>query len=77
MYRAPDVTLTIPETTPHGPRTVCIMFDEANDLLEFQEIMLDEDESAACNFLKEKIASHLPEKSVSPCNSANNIPFIR
>lgn len=50
---------------------------EEEDLLELQEVLLDEDEKAALDFLKNRIASKLPSKGSDHCDSTRINPFLQ
>ncbi len=50
---------------------------EEKDLLELQEILLDEDKEAALSFLKNCIASKLPEKGNGHCDSTRTNPYLQ
>ena len=49
---------------------------EEQDLLELQEILLDEDEKGALDFLKSRIAARLPVKENALCDSNRNNPYL-
>jgi hypothetical protein len=46
------------------------------DMLDLQEILLDEDEKAALEFLKTRIAAKLPTKGSGHCDSSRNNPYL-
>jgi hypothetical protein len=46
------------------------------DLMELQEILLDEDEKGALEFVKSCIAAKLPSKGSDHCDSSRNNPFL-
>lgn len=49
---------------------------EEEDLLDLQEVLLDEDEKAALEFLKARIAAKLPSKGSGHCDSSRNNPYL-
>ena len=49
---------------------------EEKDLLDLQEVLLDEDEKAALAFLKERIASKIPDKGTRACDSTRCNPYL-
>lgn len=56
------------------PKLVITLEDE--DMMELQEILLDEDEKAALDFLKTSIASKIPSRGSDHCDSTRNNPFL-
>ena len=48
----------------------------AEELLELQGILLDEDETAALKFLQDCVGPKLPAKGTAPCDSTRRNPFL-
>ena len=46
------------------------------DLVELQAVLLDEDEGAALEFLKARIAPRIPAKGTAPCDSSRRNPYL-
>ena len=49
---------------------------EEEELLSLQEILIDDDESAALEFLKACIAPKIPAKGTAPCDSSRRNPYL-
>ena len=49
---------------------------EEEDILELQEVLLDEDQTAALEFLKTKVAPKIPAKGTSSCDSSHCNPYL-
>ena len=49
---------------------------EEGDLLELQAVLLDEDEGAALEFLKSRIAPRIPAKGTALCDSSRRNPYL-
>ena len=49
---------------------------EETDLMELQEILLDDDAKAALDFVKTTIASKIPDKGDSHCDSSQHNPYL-
>ena len=49
---------------------------EDRDILELQEILLDEDETAALEFLKTRIAANVPSRGTHNCDSSRCNPYL-
>ena len=41
-----------------------------DDLVELQAILMDDDERAALEFLKTRLAARIPKKGTAPCDSS-------
>ncbi|MFC1497218.1 hypothetical protein ACFLS1_01930 [Verrucomicrobiota bacterium] len=52
-----------------------ITFEE-EDLLNLQEVLLDEDEKAALDFIKTRIAPKIPGKGAGHCDSSRRNPYL-
>jgi hypothetical protein len=52
-----------------------VTFDD-EDLMDLQEVLLDDDEKGALDFIKNRIASQIPEKGSSHCDSTRGNPFL-
>jgi hypothetical protein len=49
---------------------------DADALLELHEVLLDEDQAGALDFLKKHIAPRIPRKGTAPCDSSRLNPFL-
>jgi hypothetical protein len=49
---------------------------EDEDLLALQQVMVDDDERAALEFLREHILPRLPRRSDRPCDSNRLNPYL-
>ena len=49
---------------------------EEEDLLDLQEVLLDDDEKAALDFIKTRIASKIPGKGTGHCDSSRCNPYL-
>ena len=49
---------------------------DGDDLLELQAVLIDEDASAALEFLQTRIAPRLPNKGTAPCDSTRLNPYL-
>jgi hypothetical protein len=49
---------------------------QEDDLLDLQEILLDDDETAALDFLKTRIAPRIPAKGTGNCDSSRCNPYL-
>lgn len=49
---------------------------EDEDLLELQEVLLDDDEKAALDFVKTRIAPKIPGKGTGHCDSSRCNPYL-
>ena len=49
---------------------------DAHALLELQEVLLDEDQAGALDFLKKHVAPRIPRKGTAPCDSSRLNPFL-
>lgn len=49
---------------------------EESDLLDLQEILIDDDEAAALEFLKARVAPNIPSKGVRNCDSSRCNPYL-
>jgi hypothetical protein len=49
---------------------------EEDDLIDLQEVLLDEDEKAALDFLKTRIAPKIPTKGTHNCDSSRCNPYL-
>ena len=49
---------------------------EEEDLLALQEVLLDDDEKGALDFVKRCIAPRIPAKGTAPCDSSRRNPFL-
>ena len=47
-----------------------------DELLELQQIVLDEDESAALGVLKRWLDAKVPQKGSAPCDSSRLNPYL-
>ena len=47
-----------------------------SDLMHLQEILLDQDETGALEFLNARIASQLPTKGTAACDSSRCNPYL-
>jgi len=54
---------------------IVIALEDA-DLLDLQQILLDEDESAALAFLQRRIAHTIPSRGTRDCDSARCNPYL-
>ena len=45
-------------------------------LLDLQEVLLDDDEKAALDFIKTRIASQIPGKGTDHCDSSRRNPYL-
>ena len=49
---------------------------EEEDLLDLQGVLIDDDEKAALDFIKTRIAPKIPCKGTAPCDSSRLNPFL-
>ena len=49
---------------------------EEEDLLVLKEILIDGDDKAAMEFLKERIAPKIPTRGTAPCDSSRCNPYL-
>jgi len=49
---------------------------EEDDLLELQAVLIDADQSAALEFLKNRVALKVPAKGTAPCDSSRRNPYL-
>jgi hypothetical protein len=49
---------------------------EEEDLLDLHEVLLDDDEKAALEFIKARIAPKIPGKGTSHCDSSRFNPYL-
>jgi hypothetical protein len=49
---------------------------EEQDLLDLQELLLDDDEKGALDFIKTRIAAKIPSKGTGHCDSSRCNPFL-
>ena len=49
---------------------------EDDALLALQEVLIDEDAPAALDFVRRYVATQVPEKGNSPCDSSRLNPFL-
>lgn len=49
---------------------------EEEDLLDLQEVLLDDDEAGALDFLKTRIAPKIPAKGTANCDSSRRNPYL-
>ena len=49
---------------------------DGDDLLELQAVLIDEDASAALEFLQTRLAPKLPKKGTAPCDSTRLNPYL-
>lgn len=49
---------------------------EEEDLLDLQEVLLDDDEKGALDFIKTRIAPKIPDKGDAHCDSSRRNPFL-
>ena len=47
-----------------------------DDLLDLHEILLDDDQAGALNFLKTRIAPRIPAKGTANCDSSRRNPYL-
>ena len=47
-----------------------------DDLLDLHEILLDDDQAGALNFLKTRIAPRIPAKGTANCDSSRHNPYL-
>ena len=59
-----------------GKNKIVITLSE-EDLLELQAVLLDNDQQAALDFLKTRIAAKMPRKGTAPCDSTRLNPYLR
>jgi hypothetical protein len=52
-----------------------VTLDE-EDLIDLQEVLLDEDEKAALDFVKTRIAPKIPGKGSDHCDSSRCNPYL-
>ena len=50
---------------------------QAEDLLELQQVVIDDDQKAALEFLKTRIVSKIPTKGTALCDSSRHNPYLR
>lgn len=46
------------------------------DLLDLQQVLLDDDEKAALDFIKTRIAPKIPGKGIEHCDSSRCNPYL-
>jgi len=46
------------------------------DLLELQAVLMDKDEVGALQFLKDRIASKIPQQGTADCDSTRKNPYL-
>lgn len=56
-------------------KVVVTLKDEA--LLALEQALLDEDETAALEFLREHVEPQIPTSGTAPCDSSRLNPFLR
>ena len=56
--------------------TVALTLD-AEDLLELQAVVLDDDAAGALAFLKARIVPRIPTKGTAPCDSSRRNPYLQ
>ena len=49
---------------------------EEQDLVDLHAILLDEDAPQALDFLRDRIASRLPQRGTAPCDSSRRNPYL-
>ena len=49
---------------------------EEESLLELQALLIDKDESAAFDFIKNRIVPQIPAKGTAPCDSSRGNPYL-
>ncbi|MFC1526488.1 hypothetical protein ACFL6X_06735 [Candidatus Latescibacterota bacterium] len=49
---------------------------EEQDLIDLHAALLDEDEGAALEFLKTRIAPRVPDMGTAPCDSTTRNPYL-
>jgi len=49
---------------------------EEQDLVDLHAILLDEDAAEALSFLRERIASRLPQRGTAACDSSRRNPYL-
>jgi len=49
---------------------------EEEDLLALQEVLLDDDEKEALDFIKTRIAPQIPDKGTGHCDSSRCNPYL-
>lgn len=54
---------------------VVLTLDE-EDLLDLQEVLLDENQKAALEFIKTRIAPRIPVKGTDHCDSSRRNPYL-
>ena len=50
---------------------------EAEELLELQRVLIDDDEKGALEFLKTRIGPKIPSKGTASCDSSRKNPYLR
>ena len=58
----------------HMAKLLVTLDDE--DLLALQEVLLDEDEKGALDFIKARIAPKIPGKGAGHCDSSRRNPYL-
>ncbi len=53
-----------------------VLILEAEDLLDLQQILLDDDEAGALDFLTTRIAPKIPARGVADCDSSRRNPYL-
>ena len=46
------------------------------EMLELQEILIDDDEKASLEFIKNRIVPKIPKKGTAPCDSTRINPYL-
>ena len=49
---------------------------EEQDLLDLQEVLVDDNEKAALDFIKTRLAPKIPDKGTARCDSSRRNPFL-
>ena len=49
---------------------------EEEDLLDLQEVLVDDDEKAALEFVKTRIVPQIPGKGTDHCDSSRRNPYL-
>ena len=49
---------------------------EAEELLELQRVIIDDDQKGALEFLKTRIGPKIPSKGTASCDSSRNNPYL-
>ena len=50
---------------------------EDDALLSLQQVLLDDDQQAALEFVREYIEPQIPTQGSAPCDSSRNNPFLQ